>query len=114
MEEEKEKVEDEKENILITAMDEDPEYKCPLEPEEQDAIFLAKCQDVDKKPTDVQRAKFLRLLRSRCNGFMFDLRESGIGRTAMCIIAEILLKYEQFCVLNLGLKKPYFNKIITL
>ena len=78
----------------------------PLKEEEEIALYEAKCEDLGRKSTDVQKERFLHTLRSRCPSRIFDLAESGIGPVAMMVLEEVLLKYPQYSVLKLGLLPP--------
>ncbi|KAA6372483.1 MAG: putative leucine Rich Repeat family protein, partial [Streblomastix strix] len=75
---------------------------CPLSDEEANMLFVAKCEDLKRLPTEVQRDRFVRLLRNSCRGSIFDLGESGVGPIAMTVLEDILLKYNQFSVLKLA------------
>ncbi|KAA6364980.1 MAG: hypothetical protein EZS28_039492, partial [Streblomastix strix] len=39
------------------------ELMCPLSDEEANMLFVAKCEDLKRLPTEVQRDRFVRLLR---------------------------------------------------
>lgn len=69
------------------------ELMCPLSDEEANMLFVAKCEDLKRLPTEVQRDRFVRLLRNSCRGSIFDLGESGVGPIAMTVLEDILLKY---------------------
>ena len=81
----------------------------PLKEEEEIALFEAKCEDLSRKITDVQKDRFLHTLRSRCVGRIFDLSECGIGPVSMMVLEEILLKYPQYSVLKLSLLSKILN-----
>ena len=85
----------------------------PLKEEEEIALFEAKCEDLTRKVTDVQKERFLHTLRSRCAGRIFDLSECGIGPNSMMILEEILLKYPQYSVLKFSLSSFFLQFICT-
>lgn len=70
------------------------EHLCPLTDDEADMLFVAKCEDLKRPPTEIQRDRFVRLLRRNCRGSVFDLAESGIGPTTMMVLEDVLLKYD--------------------
>jgi hypothetical protein len=79
-------------------------YKiCPFTLEELQAIFITKCQDLKRQPTDIQMEIFFTNILDRCRGNIIDLRECGIGKSGMSVVAELIMKYKQFSILRLGL-----------
>ncbi|KAH7821946.1 putative ribonuclease inhibitor-like protein [Monocercomonoides exilis] len=80
--------------------EQDDQY--PLLEEEETALFEAKCEDLKRAITDVQKERFIRTLRTHCCNRIFDLGECGIGPVAMMIVEEILLRYPQYSVLKLS------------
>ncbi|KAK2964118.1 putative leucine Rich Repeat family protein [Blattamonas nauphoetae] len=80
----------------------DIDFVCPLTEEEIEDIFLAKCDDLQKEPSNVQRDRFFQTVYSQCSGSVFNLSECGIGPNAMLVIEDVLAQKDCYSVLKLS------------